>query len=148
METGAITYYTRAENDYLFIKDNYLNGKVSDVMCYVMQSICERYLKHIIDVYYKGETGNVMRTHTIRVLRDFICANISDFACNWKIALKADGYYFSARYPGDDAFMVDADDVESCWEATNEVRSAVQEYMRTKVEKTNILDEIDPCDTF
>lgn len=38
METGAITYYTRAENDYLFIKDNYLNGKVSDVMCYVMQN--------------------------------------------------------------------------------------------------------------
>ena len=146
MGAPEITYYTRAENDYLFIKDNYNNGKVSEVMCYVMQSICERYLKHIIDVYYTGDTGSVMRTHTIRVLRDFIIANVPGFACDWPTALKADGYYFSARYPGDDAIMVNADDVESCWEATNEVRSAVQSYMQKDVNKTDILEEIGKID--
>lgn len=45
MGAERITYYTRAENDYQFVKANYEEGRVSEVMCYVMQSICERYLK-------------------------------------------------------------------------------------------------------
>lgn len=139
MGTAEITYYMRAENDYLFIKDNYQNGKVGEVMCYVMQSICEHYLKHIIDVYYTGEVGVVMRTHTIRILRDFIVEHIPGFVCDWQTALKADGYYFSARYPGDDAIMVNADDVKACWEATNEVRSSVQNYIQKKADRTDVL---------
>lgn len=106
METGRITYFTRAENDYLFIKDDYENGKVGEVMCYVMQNICERYLKHVVDNYYHGDTGGVMRAYSIRVLRDFIRKSIPDLECDWSTALKADGYYFSARYPGDDAILV------------------------------------------
>lgn len=129
MGTPKITYYSRAENDYQFIKGNYEEGRVSEVMCYVMQSICERYLKHVIDTCYTGDTGSVMRTHTIRILRDFIMEYIPDFSCDWSVVLKADGYYFSARYPGDDAIMVNADDVQSCWEATNAVRDAVLAYL-------------------
>lgn len=83
MGTSKITYYSRAENDYQFIKGNYEDGRVSEVVCYVMQSICERYLKHIIDTCYTGDVGNVMRTHTIRVLRDFIMECVPDFNCDW-----------------------------------------------------------------
>lgn len=129
MGASKITYYSRAENDYQFIKGNYEEGRVSEVMCYVMQSICERYLKHIIDTCCTEDAGSVMRTHTIRNLRDFIMEFIPDFNCDWSVALKVDGYYFSARYPGDDAILVKADDVQSCWEATNVVRDAVQDYL-------------------
>ena len=141
MGAERITYYTRAENDYQFVKANYEEGRVSEVMCYVMQSICERYLKHIIDTYYTGEIGSVMRTHTIRVLRDFIIRNVPDFNCDWSVALQADGYYFSARYPGDDAIEVNADDVEYCWKAVNVVRNAVQDYLNNHKNRTS-------CDGF
>lgn len=143
MGTGNITYYTRAENDYQFIKGDYEGGRVGEVMCYVMQSICERYLKYIVDTYCTEDAGSVMRTHTIRILRDFIRENIPDFACNWNTALKADGYYFSARYPGDDAILVDKDDVDACWEAVNAVRDAVQNYMERKsLRQDDILGEL------
>lgn len=86
-----------------------------------------------------------MRTHTIRVLRDFMTEHMPDFSCDWSTALKADGYYFSARYPGDDAIEVNADDVEFCWEAVNVVRDAVRNYLDNKecraVEK-NFSDEV------
>ncbi len=148
MGAAKITYYTRAESDYQFIKDDYENGKVGEVMCYVMQSICERYLKHIIDSYDKDNAGSIMRTHTLRNLRDFLIEHIPDFRCNWRVALKADGYYFSARYPGDDAILVNEDDVKDCWEATNEIRRAVQDYIREKTEKTDILNEIGEINIF
>lgn len=53
MGTGSITYYTRAESDYQFIKADYEGGRVGEV----------------------------------------------------------------TRYPGDDAILVDKDDVDACWEA-------------------------------
>lgn len=46
-----ITYFTRAENDFLFLKFAYDNRRVDDAMGYLSQSICERYLKQVIDVY-------------------------------------------------------------------------------------------------
>ena len=48
MGKERITYFTRAENDYLFIKDDYENGRVGEIMCYVMQNIYDLYLKNII----------------------------------------------------------------------------------------------------
>lgn len=101
MGKERITYFTRAENDYLFIKDDYENGKVGEIMCYVMQN---------------------------------------------DTALKADGYYFSARYPGDDAILVDRDDVNACWAATNTVRDAVCRYIHQEHIAKDVLREISAFD--
>lgn len=114
-------------------------------MCYVMQSICERYLKHIIDVYFNSDAGSVMRTYTIRNLRDFIQEYIPDFECDWDTALKADGYYL-AQYPGDDAILVDRDDVNACWAATNAVRNAVCRYIHKGHASKDVLREISAFD--
>ena len=146
MGKERITYFTRAENDYLFIKDDYENGRVGEIMCYVMQNICERYLKHIIDVYFSGDAGSIMRTHTIRNLRDFMREFIPDFVCDWDTALKADGYYCSARYPGDDAILVDRDDVNACWTATNAVRDAVYRYIKQEHMAKDVLKEVSVFD--
>ncbi|MDO4554953.1 MAG: hypothetical protein Q4B70_07410, partial [Lachnospiraceae bacterium] len=63
---------------------------------------------------------------------------LKDFQCRWDVVYRVDGFYFSARYPGDDAFYVDEEDVADCWEAVQEVRRAVVEYLNThNIEKNN-----------
>lgn len=32
---SEITYFTVAENDYLFLKDDYERGKVGAILCYI-----------------------------------------------------------------------------------------------------------------
>lgn len=46
-----ITYFTRAENDYQYYNQDIINGRVGDTLCVNAQSICERYLKHIINSF-------------------------------------------------------------------------------------------------
>lgn len=120
-----------AENDYLFLKEDYERGRYGNVMCYCAQNICERYLKHIIDVYvHDVDTSGVLRTHNIKNLRRFMRENLSDFMANWSLIVQVDGYYYSARYPGSEASITDLDDTEDCWQAVVETRTAVVDYMR------------------
>lgn len=143
-----ITYFTRAENDYQYYNQDILNGRVGDTLCVNAQNICERYLKHIINSFCSNVPKNVMRTHSLRVLRNFIQRELPDFNIDWKIAMKADGFYFTARYPGDDAVEVTKDDVEESWMAVNEIRTAVMQYCdnhtinNSKRESHNILQDI------
>lgn len=139
MGTG-MTYFDMAENDYQFLQFDYENGRVGNVMCYVSQNVCERYLKHLIDIYCDAmNTTHILKTHSLRVLKKFIKSNLRDFCCNWDTVIQADGFYFSARYPGEDSFMVDRDDVNDCWEAVKETRKAVVQYLENHtVEKIDI----------
>ena len=126
---GKITYYDLAENDYHFLKDDYESGKIGNLLCSTAQNICERYLKDIINEYCRDvDTTTILRTHSLKGLRSFIRQYISDFSCNWNIIMQADGYYFSARYPGDEAFLVGKEDVDSCWEAVEYTREMVMNY--------------------
>lgn len=125
-----INYYVRAENDYLFLKMNYENNVVGDAMCYISQNTCERYLKHIIDIFYSDDAAAVMRTHSLRVLAKFMQKEFPEFGVDWSTVLLAEGYYFSAMYPGDDAIIVDKEDVDNCWNAVIETRRAVQEFIK------------------
>lgn len=125
-----VTYYDMAENDYQFLQFDYEHHRVGNVMCYASQNVCERFLKHIIDEYCtEMDTTNVLKTHSLKLLKKFISANLPDFICDWSVVMQADGFYFSARYPGDDSFIVDEDDVKECWEAVEETRRAVNAYL-------------------
>lgn len=143
---GAVTYFTMADNDYEFLKQDYDNHRVGNVMCYVSQNICERYLKHIIDVFYQGETDTttVLQTHSIKILKKFLTKEMPEFCCNWSIVMNVNGYYFSTRYPGTDSFIADKDDVEEAWAAVLETRRAVTLYMEQHKKKAvSILEEIE-----
>lgn len=133
---SKITYFTRAENDYQFLKFAYDSGRTDDAMSYLAQSICERFLKHVIDVFCSNiDTTAVLRTHSLRVLSKFLKKNLSDFICDWDKVLKCEGYYFAARYPGNDAVEVDADDIQDCWQAVTETRSRVTAYVEGRKKK-------------
>ena len=132
-----VTYFDMAENDYKFLYDDYERGRVGNVMCYAAQNICERYLKHVIDIYCTNvNTTDVLKTHSIKIIKKFITNEIPEFNCNWRLILNVDGYYFSARCPGEESFIVDKDDVDECWGAVEETRRAVIDFMDTYSIKT------------
>lgn len=124
-----MNYFDFAENDYFFYRANYEEHRIGNAMCSNAQGICEKYLKHMIDIYCTEEdTTSVLRTHSLRVLKKYISKKLKDFTCDWNVVLGADGFYFSARYPGDESFFVDEEDVEVCWKAVEEVRKSVIAY--------------------
>ena len=122
----SLNYYDLAENDYQFLLYDYEHGRVGNILCSSAQNICERYLKHLIDTECINiDTTTILHSHSLKVLRKFIKENIFDFECDWDKVMKADGYYFTTRYPGDDAFFVSKDDVDECWEAVKYVRELI-----------------------
>lgn len=125
----GMNYFDYAENDYIFYRANYEEHRIGNAMCSSSQGICERYLKHLVDLYCTDEdTTSVLRTHSLRVLKKFISNKLEDFQCDWNVVLGADGFYFSTRYPGDESFFADEEDVEVCWKAVEEVRRSVMAY--------------------
>lgn len=68
-----MNYFDYAENDYFFYRANYEEHRIGNAMCSSAQGICERYLKHLVDIYCTDEdTTSVLRTSfllTRRTLR-------------------------------------------------------------------------------
>ena len=122
----SLNYHDLAENDYEFLSYDYERGRVGNILCSSAQNICERYLKHVIDSECKDmDTSAALHSHSLKYLRRFITENIPDFECDWSKIMPADGYYFTTRYPGDDAFLVDKQDVDDCWKAVEYTRELV-----------------------
>lgn len=118
----SYTYYDYAENDYNFIMNNYKSGGVWNSMCSISQQICERYIRHIIDKYYMPDNQNdcveaseVLRTHNLNKLERFLKKKMSiTFEENVHNALtEINGFYFETRYPGDESFFADKEDIEN-----------------------------------
>ena len=140
-----LTYFSMAENDYQFLSEDVERGRVANLICYSAQNICERYLKHVITECTDPsiDTTTILRSHSLRTLLRFLKNHVPEFSIDAVIVSKADGYYFTARYPGVDAYNVDKSDVDQCWEAVTHTRGCVLAYMRQidyHQEKNNILN--------
>lgn len=140
-----LTYYNFADNDYWFLKANVEEKRVSNAMCANAQSICERYLKEVVqEKATELNDTDIMKTHSLKKLKKFIISNIPEMECDWAKVIQADGYYFSARYPGEDSYFVDESDVSICWDAVQEVKYSVDRFLErcelTKSKKTGLLD--------
>jgi HEPN domain-containing protein len=125
-----LDYLFYAEDDYRYVKEVIKTGLVFNGICHNSQNICEKYLKHIIDINDLDDL-EVMRTHSLKVLYKFIKNNIKDFKCNWDTILKVDGYYFQVKYPGDNSFTADEEDIKKSWDAVVETRNSVLNYLKT-----------------
>lgn len=125
-----INYYTFAENDYLFLKMNVEDGRISNAMTSIAQNICERYLKYLIDCYCMSmDCTAVLKTHSLKRILRFLDDNLPDFKINKTKVVLADGYYFSARYPGNESFFATEEDVKICWDAVTETKDVVDRYI-------------------
>lgn len=131
-----INYYTFAENDYAFLKANMDENRISNAMTSIAQNICERYLKHLIEKYcIEIDCTSVLKTHSLKRIIRFLDENLPNFTISKAKVILADGYYFSARYPGDESFFANREDVEICWEAVQETKRAVDEYLKNNEQK-------------
>lgn len=135
-----INYLKTAENDYQYFKFDYEHNHFGNPFCYCAQNICERYLKFVVDEYCDNEKAiTVLKTHNLRKLISFIKQELPDFKCDWKSVMQADGFYFNARYPGEDYLEVTAEDCEECWEAVTSVRESVVNYSKSYSTQNNSL---------
>lgn len=143
----TLSYFDFAENDYLYLKETVNQGMVANAICSISQSVCERYLKHVIDINtFSFDVSKEMATHSIRVLAKFLKKNVLDFKCDWDVAIKVNGYYFEVRYPGDDSFIVDSDDVKTCWSSVEEIRNSVIKYCTTNSSNPSLNVESEAID--
>lgn len=138
----TINYYTFAEDDYLFLKANIDEKRVNNAMTSIAQNVCERYLKHIIDVYCQDtDCTSILKTHSLKKILRFLEDNLPDFKVEKRTVVLADGYYFSARYPGEEAFFANEEDVQICWDAVCETKESVDKYLKEHEKKNlSILD--------
>lgn len=125
-----LTYYDFAEDDYQYFFASVKSGFVRNNMCAMAQNSAEKYLKYIIEKYITDKDNNyILKAHSIRKLVKYIKENLSDFDIAMNIVCNCDGYYFSSRYPGEDSFMVNEDDIENCKYALEYCKEFVDEYI-------------------
>ena len=128
------SYLDFAENDYKYFMTSYEHGIVANAMAADAQEICEKYMKHVIDKYFKPETEEEqteydihMRTHNLNKLMPFLDQRMG---LNFDREVKAEmqiinGYYFTARYPGDESIEVTKEDLDVCADAVEHCRESI-----------------------
>ena len=119
-------------------------GSIFDFMAGMAQSICEKYLKQIIDDYCQPSTVQeqyekemVRHSHNLRTLFNLLekyDINIDHEAK--KTILCVDGYYFSTRYPSPDASTISQNDLKECLESINVCKKTI-ETIREEMELQN-----------
>ena len=102
------TYKDFADNSYAYFMFAYDNGQIFNEMGAMAQSICERYLKHLIAEYAEPENDSesdikecALRSHNLRVLSNFLRHNMELPMSKTLITSlnSVNGFYFSTRYP-------------------------------------------------
>lgn len=136
------TFYGYAEDDFYFLKRAIENGNKGNAICSISQSIIERFLKQIIVNYIDDnndheEYSNILRAHNLKKIMNFICQNLNDFNLNRSIVMNCNGYYFDSRYPGNDSFFVNNDDIESYWDSVLKCKEYVDNYINNNPNKIN-----------
>lgn len=131
MGYAADSYLDFAENDYLFFRSAYDSDIKGSALAAIGQSICERYLKHLISEYAQPETDleqrdkeRALRTHNLLLLMKYI-RNEMNLAIPDEMEEKLErinGFYFTTRYPGADSFLASERDVDKAEAAVESAR--------------------------
>lgn len=150
MEKIDNSYYGYAENDSKAFKNFYNDGYVYNCMAAMAQNCCEKYLKHIIQEYDKVDTAvgelaqtKILKTHSIKGLLRYITDEMEiKIDRNLQNDIKlVDGYYFSARYPGDESFYPTKDNIDDCMQGIESCEKVVNAII---IQKEN--EKLSPID--
>ena len=141
MAKKLTTYFDFAEDDYQYLLEDYNKGRVTNYMGASAQNTCERYLKYIIEEMYEphnndeiDEKAAILKVHSLKKLMKFLREyNLCNISKEEYISVSAiNGFYFSARYPGDDSISVDKEDLDNCMVALDICRNKTLELMIQK----------------
>ena len=130
------SYLAFADNDYLFFRQAYDTGNKGSALAALGQSICERYLKHIISEFAQPENRSemqdketILRTHSLRRLMRYIQEDMElSIPEKAEMAMdRIDGFYFTTRYPGSESFIPSERDIDKANTAVEEARKFTME---------------------
>ena len=130
------TYKDFADNSYAYFMFAYDNGQIFNEMGAMAQSICERYLKHLIAEYAEPENDSesdikerALRSHKLRVLSNFLRHNMElPMSKTLVTSLNSvNGFYFSTRYPGEDSTTLTREELDECAEAIQLCKEYVED---------------------
>lgn len=125
------SYLAFAENDFLFFRQAYDTGNKGSALAALGQSICERYLKHVISEFAQPENHSemqdketILRTHSLRRLMRYIQEDMElEIPEKTEMAMdRIDGFYFTTRYPGSESFIPSERDIDKANIAVEEAR--------------------------
>lgn len=131
MAENLNSYLAFAENDYLFFRQAYDTGNKGSALAALGQSICERYLKHVISEFAQPENRGemqdketVLRTYSLRRLMRYIQEEMSlEIPEKTEMSMdRIDGFYFTTRYPGSESFIASERDIDKAKAAVEEAR--------------------------
>ena len=126
-----LTYYDFAEDDFQYFFGSYKANLKHNTMCAMAQNSIEKYLKYIIEKYITNkDCSYILKSHSLLKLIRFIQENLNDFDINSNKIKLCDGYYFSARYPGEDSCMVKEEDIEICKDVLIYCKQFIDEYIK------------------
>lgn len=146
------TYYDFAENDFKFLRDIINEGRFCNGLASMSQNVCERYLKHIIDAYYipdnqekSDKKTNILKAHNLNKICKFIKNEMNIFISEecQHAAKVIDGFYFTARYPGDESVDIDIEDMKDCLNAMNMCKAETDriiELINNNIKQEECLD--------
>lgn len=149
------TYFDFAEDDYLFLQNAYKRGDVANAMGAIAQNICERYMKHLVDKFDLPDTKeeeeqkkDLLSTHNLPRLFNYIEGKLKEgFSHDTKRKMRViNGFYFSARYPGDGSSELSRDDIEDCMEAVKACRKETLELMAKLEKKPSLSETLDAAE--
>lgn len=133
----SLNYYDFADDDYYIVKNSIDAESYRSGLCPLMQKICERYFKHLIDKYLNENDYEAtkyyhyMRTHSLKSLCLFLEKELEDFKIDKMKIFYLDGFYFSSSYPGENSFKADEETVKECWEVLKYCKHFIDDYLES-----------------
>lgn len=151
MGKPKMTYADFAENDYRFFKEAYDEGLKGTSMAALGQSICERYLKHIISEYAnptssteQSPKSGVLSTQNLRRLTQYIQDEIKiEISAETEALIeRINGFYFMTRYPGDESFIPNEEDIDRAFFAVESTRKFVHDFCSSMEDESEAPDTL------
>lgn len=131
------TYYDFALDDYRFLFELKKTNITANSIGAIAQNTCERFLKHLINEFVPVTEENrqvitdILTTHNLNRLvsfwNRFSAEKIPDNVSN--LLRQINGFYFSTKYPGDDAQTLSKRDISICYEAVEACKKAVDSVL-------------------
>lgn len=132
-------YYDIALNDLMYLEQVALKTTFYNQITVQCQQTAEKFLKHIVESYCvqapREEVLECLKTHNMRKLIRFIQEQLPEFEINSRKVIGLQGYYYETRCPGDNFFTATSEDVEVCYEALQEVKCAVDIFLKRNTKK-------------
>lgn len=124
---NQLTYLDFAADETLYLSEAFSKGLRYNAMVSQAQRACECYLKHII-TRSLANNHEVMMSHNLRSLYDYVESLGIDLSASRRDIMLLNNFYTHTRYPGRDSFMAAKSDIESAYEAIQNITKNLSRY--------------------